>query len=92
MSYRAAIRFAKYSYLYGKVAMPNGGSVPVELLARPTGLEVRLEEFPELVQTWLRKFSTVFELPLSEEISDLRSDWTSGFPPEFGAGNKHQVP
>jgi hypothetical protein len=92
MSYRAAFRFARYSYLYGKVAMPNGGSVPVDLLAGKSGLKVRLDEFPELVQVWFRRYSTVFELPFSEEILDLRSDWASGFPPEFRAGSKQSVP
>ena len=92
MSYRAAFRFAKYSYLYGKVAMPNGGLVPVELLAGTTGLKVRLDEFPALVQNWFRRFSTAFGLPFSEEISDLRWDWTSGFPAEFRVGNKQRVP
>jgi hypothetical protein len=72
--------------------MPNGGSVPVDLLAGKSGLKVRLDEFPELVQVWFRRYSTVFELPFSEEILDLRSDWASGFPPEFRAGSKQSVP
>jgi hypothetical protein len=87
-----AVCHAMYGHLYAKIAMPNGGAIPVELSAlgsavSPQGpfeasLSPRLRGVPNLAQIWLRRFPSIFDLPLSEEVRDLRADWSSSFPVE----------
>ena len=87
-----AVCHAMYGHLYAKIAMPNGGAIPVELsalgtAASPQGpfeasLSPRLRGVPNLAQIWLRRFPSIFDLPLSEEVRDLRADWSSSFPVE----------
>ena len=79
-----------YGHLYAKVAMPNGGAVPIELSALGTAGSTqgpfeasicpRLQGAPKLAQAWLRRFHSIFEIPLSEQVGDLRPDWSSSFP------------
>lgn len=85
-----AVCWAMYGHLYAKVAMPNGGAVPIELSALGTAGSTqgpfeasicpRLQGAPKLAQAWLRRFHSIFEIPLSEQVGDLRPDWSSSFP------------
>jgi hypothetical protein len=87
-----AVCHAMYGHLYAKVAMPKGGAIPVELSALGTAgtpegpfeasLSPRLKGVPNLAQIWLQRFPSIFDLPLSEEVRDLRADWSSSFPVE----------
>jgi hypothetical protein len=85
-----AVCYAMYGHLYAKVAMPNGGAIPIELSALGTAattqgsLETRigprLQGVPKLAQLWLQRFRSILEIPLSEQPGDLRPDWSTSFP------------
>jgi hypothetical protein len=85
-----AVCYAMYGHLYAKVAMPNGGAIPIELSALGTAATAqgpfetrigpRLQGVPKLAQLWLQRFRSILEIPLSEQPGDLRPDWSSSFP------------
>jgi hypothetical protein len=91
MSWRTAIVFAHCSRIGAKVALPKGGWTFAELLADVKlssdgkeygrGLKLSINSLPEGARQWASSFSSIFELPLSQDRAESDLDWSKGFPP-----------
>jgi len=91
MSWHSAIVLANCSHLGVKIALPNRRWARAELVAdviaspdgkeHGRGLRLDMESLPGCAQEWAGSFSSIFDLPLSEDRENPEYDWTCGFPP-----------